>query len=128
MALTANKGTLLRDGGQFEYGVKAAAVVYQGALAEASGNYAKKAEKAAGKRFLGIAQNNVTGGAADGDEKVTVRRRIAAQFKTVSGQVPALGATAYCEDDETVHDDASGRSAVGPVVAVESDGVWVWID
>ena len=128
MALTANKGTLLRDGRQFEYGVKAGAAIFAGALCEASGNYAKKAEKGANKHNLGIAQRKVTGGAADGDEKVTVRRRIAAKFKVVAGNIPALGAQAYVEDDETVHSDATGRTALGETLAVESDGVWVWVE
>ena len=127
MALTANKGTLLRDGAQFEYGVKANVTIFAGALVQANGNHCEKAAKASGKQFLGIAQEKVTGGSADGDETVTVRRRVAAKFKTVASQVPGLGATAYVEDDETVHDTASGRSALGEVVAVDTDGVWVFI-
>ena len=128
-ALTANQSTLLRDGKQFEYGVKSgASKIYQGALVQANGNFAEPAAKAASKTFLGIALLDAVAGASDGANKVTCRRRVAAKFKTVSGQVPGLNATAYVEDDQTVHDTATGRSALGKVVDVESDGVWVFID
>ena len=127
-ALTANQSTLMRDGGQFVHGVKASATVYQGALLEANGNYVQAATKAASKSYVGIALEGATGGSADGDVEIEVRRRVAVKFKTVSGSVPGLGATAYCEDDQTGHDTSTGRSAVGTVVAVESDGVWVFVE
>ena len=128
MALSANKSTLLRDGHQFKYGVKANAEIHQGALTMIDGSNVEKATKAANKKFAGIAIEPATGSSTAGDVEVTVRRRVAAKFKTVDGQVPGLGDTAYVEDDETVHDTASGRSALGEVVAVESDGVWVFIE
>jgi len=128
-ALTANQSTLMRDGKQFEYGVKSGATkIYQGALVQANGNYAEPAAKAQSKTFLGIALLEASAGTSDGDNKVTCRRQIAAKFKTVTGNVPALNATAYVEDDQTVHSSSSGRSALGKVVAVESDGVWVLIE
>ena len=127
-ALSANQSTLLRDGRQFEYGVKANAEIYQGALVMIDGNNVEKATKAANKKFAGIALEQVTGSSTAGEVKVNVRRRCAAKFKTVASQVPGLGDTAYVEDDQTVHDTASGRSALGPVVAVETDGVWVYIE
>lgn len=126
--LTENKSTLMRDGKQFEYPVKANAAAFQGAVAQLDGNNVEKGAKAANKTYVGIFIEQVAGGATDGAVKANVRRRVAAKFKTVSGQVPALGATAYLEDDETVHDTATGRSALGPVVAVDTDGVWVWIE
>ena len=128
MALSKNQSTLLRDGRQFEYGVKATAVIYQGALVQANGNHVEKAAKASGKIYLGIAQEKVTGGAADGDEKVSVRRRVAAKLKVATGRTLALGAAAYVVDDETVTDQSSGATELGKVVAVETDGVWVYIE
>ena len=126
--LTENKSTLMRDGKQFEYPVKANATAFQGAVAQLNGNNVEKAVKAANKKYVGLFLEQVKGGATDGAVKTNVRRRVAAKFKTVTGQVPGLGDTAYLEDDETVHDTASGRSSLGTVVAVDTDGVWVWIE
>ena len=128
MALTGNTSTLMRDGKQFEYGVEANAVIYQGAVVQQNGNNVEKGAKAASKKYVGIALEQVTGSATDGEVKVNVRRRVAAKLKVASGRSLALGATAYLEDDETVHDQDTGRSALGDVVAVDTDGVWVWIE
>ena len=143
MALSANKSTLLRDGMQFEYGVKANAAIYQGALVQLNGNHVEKAAGATGKTYVGIAIEQVTGGSSDGDEKVAVRRRTAARFKQATGGRHAsetagtltIGATAYVEDDETVTgindvavDNTVDRSELGKVVDVEDDGVWVYIE
>ena len=145
MALTANKGTLLRDGAQFEYDVKANAEIYGGALVELSGNAIKKAEAGTGKQYRGIlqSQEKVTGGAADGDVKVTARRRGLAKFNVRAGgwdrgassSTPSLGDTAYVDDDETVvgHNNVAtsntvDRSALGEVEVIDADGVWVWVE
>ena len=136
--LSANQSTPLRDGKQFEYGVKANAQIYGGGLVEANGNHVQRASAGAGKTYHGVAQEGAAGGAADGDVKVLVQRRLAAKFKTIEtgrNTVPGLGATAYVHDDETVTgtNDVAGanvvdRSALGKVVAVEDDGVWVFFE
>jgi len=128
MALTENQSTLLRDGRQFAYGVKANAAIHQGALVEASGNHVQKAAAGQNKIYPGVALEQATGGAADGDVAVNVRRRCAAKFKVASGRSLGLGATAYVVDDDTVTDQSAGATALGETVAVETDGVWVYIE
>ena len=117
----ARKDGETRDGLVYEHGVKANNQIWLGGIVEANGKHAQTTVKGAGKKILGIAVANAKGGSADGDVKVAVRRRVAARFKTVSGSVPELGDKAYVEDDQTVHDTASGRTELGVVTAVPSD-------
>lgn len=138
MALSANKSPLLRDRMQFEYGVKANAKVFQGAIVQANGNHVEKAAGAASKKYRGVALLPATGGSTDGAVKVTVRRQVAVFMKhaAVAGRVTqlAIGDTAYLEDDETVTSindvrtkNTVDRSALGEVVDVATGGVWVWV-
>ena len=116
------------------YKLKANAQVYQGGLvvvATATG-YAEAGRKAGNLKTVGIAIESAKGGAADGDESVTVRRGIVAQFDNSDGGAAVVqgdvGKTAYLTDDQTVTKTAAGSSAVGEIVALDSDGVWVKID
>ena len=142
--LTANRSTLMRDGKQFDYGLKAQTnptKIYQGSVVQLNGNHVEKAAGATGKRYVGITLLEATSGASDGAVKVPVRRRVAAKLKTASGgrhdAAGALGVgdTAYLEDDETVTKqnevaaaNTVDRSELGEVLAVDTDGVWVWIE
>lgn len=141
MALSRNTDVPQRDGLSFRYGLKAqsaATKIYLGSVVQLNGNYIEKAAAGANRNYVGIIQEEATSGDSDGDVKATVRRRVAVKFKTITtgrNAVPALGATAYLHDDETVtgvNDIGTAgtvdRSALGEVVQVDSDGVWVFIE
>ena len=141
MALTGNTSTPLRDGKQFQYGVKAGVSIHQGALLQLNGGYVEKAAGVAGKKYVGIAMEPAKGGSADGDAKVLVRRRVAVGLKqhplltARSERDLVVGDTANVEDDETVRllndvasDGSVDRSPLGDVVAVDSGRVWVFVE
>lgn len=126
-ALAADRNTPYRDSEFFSYPVAAAKVIYKGALLvlDTSGNV-EPCTTATGKIAVGRAEeyvDNSAGGAAAVNVKVR-----AGTFKWANGDSitkAEIGDTAYGVDDQTVAKAASGKSAVGTIVAVESDGVWV---
>ena len=129
-ALTADRSTPAREGVLITAGVKAGAKIYAGALVvKAAGGYAEPGKKAANLVVLGRAEESVTGGAADGDVKVKVRRGVFAWGNSSgAGAIDAslVGeSAAYIADDQTVTKTAAGATAAGKIVAVDSEGVWV---
>lgn len=115
----------------YDLAVKAAAKIYSGALVclDSTG-YAIPASEARGQQPMGVAQqtrDNTNGSSGD-----LVVRVLAGVFKFVNGDsiaITELGKTAYIVDDQTVSKaDGSGlRSVAGPIIRVESDGVYVMV-
>jgi hypothetical protein len=110
--------------------VKALAEIHQGALVVQEAGFAVPGRTAAGLVTLGIADRACIGGAANGDEHVTVRRGCfkfanAAGADAVTGA--ERGADVFVLDDQTVTKTAAGRSVAGRCFDVVSDGVWVEI-
>lgn len=129
-ALTADRNTAMKDGELISVPVAASVKIYAGAkvVANASG-YAAPATAAASLTYLGRAEemaDNSTG--ANGAISVLVRRKKAFKWANKAGDlvtVALIGKSCYIEDDQTVRATASGTSASGKVLAIESDGVWV---
>lgn len=129
-ALTADRNTAMKDGDLVYVPVAASVKIYAGAkvVANASG-YAAPATAAASLTYLGRAEemaDNSTG--ANGAISVLVRRKKAFKWANKAGDlvtVALIGKSCYIEDDQTVRATASGTSASGKVLAIESDGVWV---
>jgi len=131
VALTQDRDTPRRAGEDFQHPVAASVRIYAGAIVmlNATG-YATPGAVATGLVPAGVAQeqvDNVNG--ADGDVNVAVRRGV---FRFVNdGTVSRtdIGGTAYVVDDQTVaNNDGTGtRSALGTIMDVDADGVWVQI-
>lgn len=142
MALAAPRKAIRRDGRQFVLPVAANAVIHQGGLVLLAGAYARaaragqggdakaKAADAATYRTVGVAQESVTGSAADGGKTVSVEAGCWA-FKNSAGveavTIADRGRNAYVVDDETVArtDDGQTRAVAGRIVDVDADGVWI---
>lgn len=110
--------------------VKAAAVIKQGALVVLDAGYAKPGVSAAALVTVGIAERAVTGGASDGDEKVTVRRGTFKFANATAGDAVTaaeVGKDVYVLDDQTVTKTATSRSVAGRCFDLAADGVWVTI-
>lgn len=129
-ALAAARNTPKRDGEQFEYPCAASKTFYPGAIIvlDSSGN-AEPATTATGKICVGRCNETVaftsTSAAA---ERVKVE---AGCFKFVNGETITkahIGDVCYADDDQTLMRTSTGRSAVGAIIDVESDGVWVSIN
>lgn len=126
-ALTADRNAPKRPGDLFDYPVAASKKIYTNAMVvlDSSGN-AEPATTATGKKAVGRATalaDNSTGTAA----AITVSIE-AGVFLWANGDSitkTSIGSTAYAVDDQTVAKTATGKSAVGIIVDVDSTGVWV---
>lgn len=146
MALTKpRKIVSLAGAGRFVLPVAAGVTVLQSALVIlAAGNArpgregqgadnAAKAADAATYVAVGVAQETVTGGTANGDVKITVDRSRPYAFKnsTAGDAITAadIGKAAYIVDDETVAKTSpnSTRAKAGAIEDVTSEGVFVSI-
>ncbi len=120
-ALAANISRAWREGDRALFPVQAASNVRQGSLVEIDANGRVKAHaKAASKTIVGVAlepADNSSGSA--GDKSVEVQVAGAFRFEKTGTAVP--GKPAYADDDNTVTDASSGRSAFGRILA-EEDG------
>lgn len=89
------------------------------------------ASAAAGLKAVGIFDETKTGGAADGDERITVRRDLGESYAFADAEDGAaidlsnVGDVAYIEDDQTVRLNATGTSAAGIIDDVDADGVHI---
>jgi hypothetical protein len=128
MALTGPRATPEIEGVFRVFGVSADAVIHQGALIALLAGYAEPGSAATGLVAVGRAEESVDAtGLANGVAKVKVRRGIF-KWKNKADDlltIADVGATAYVVDDETVCKTATGKSAAGKVIQVDSDGVWV---
>lgn len=97
------------------YPVKAGAVIHKGGGVTITGGYARALTVADGT-FLGISEQSVTGGTADGDVSVRVRVEYEELATTVTGIAAASqpGIVLYATDDSMAYTtDNTGAIAVG---------------
>ena len=99
--------------------------IFQGSLVEIDGDgRVRGATKADNVRYVGVAEHDADNrGGAAGAISVSIRRGIAAHFKTIG--TAEIGKDGFAEDDNTVSDSDNGRSLVGRIIDSDSDGVWV---
>jgi hypothetical protein len=104
--------------------VKAATTIFQGSIVMINAGFAQPAAVATGLLIVGMAEETVVNAGANGALNVRVRRGV---FKWANADFVAadLYTTAYANDDQTVSKVLTGKSAVGKVVQIDSDGVWV---
>lgn len=102
--------------------------IYQGSLVvlNAAG-FAEPGTTATGKIAVGRAKKTSVNAGSAGAVNIEVEEGI---FKWANaGGDPIVAATrgslAYITDDQTVNVTATGKSAAGKVVQLDSDGVWV---
>jgi hypothetical protein len=134
-ALTTDRLTPSRDANYADYPVRANTIIYSGALVAlitsgtGAGN-AVPASDAANRVILGVAQaraDNSQG--ADGATRVVVAFNRAFKFNLSGGATSAdIGKAVYAVDDNTVSlSPGTNGVKVGKLIAIEPDGVWVYI-
>ena len=134
-ALTNDRLTPSRNAEYADYPVRANTVIYSGALVAlitsgAGAGNAVPASDAANRAILGVAQaraDNSQG--ADGATRVVVAFNRAFKFNLAGSAAPGdIGRCVYVVDDNTVS-LAPGTNGVkvGKLLAIEPDGVWVYI-
>jgi len=106
--------------------VKGGVKIFKGSLIVLDAGYAKPAVTATGLLCAGLALQTVdnTSG-SDGD--LTVEQAfVVAKFANGDSIAQAdVGAAAYATDDQTVAKTSTGKSKIGTIYGVDSDGVWV---
>ncbi len=129
-ALTNDRHTPRRDGDLISIPVKAATTIYAGAMVIADAGYAAPGKTAENLVFLGRAEefaDNSAGGA--GDVSIRVRRPGVFRWENSAGAgaiaQAEVGSKAYMVDDQTVTKTAAGATAIGTILEVDDDGVWV---
>ena len=143
MALTQGRKINERAGQKHGHPVAATAVIHQGgivalkagiAIAGRSGvgaDNAAKAADAATLQVVGIAEESITGGAADGDKRVATRTGTFLFDNKADDLVTRaeIGKPCFLVDDETVAKTSPNntRARAGIVDDVEDAGVWVRI-
>ena len=106
---------------------KGSTTIYGGSLVALNAGYAAPGATATGRVVMGRCQKQSVNSGADGAVEVSVQRGI---FKWANSGTDAVvaadvGATVYIEDDQTVAHTATGKSAAGKCIRLDSDGVWV---
>ena len=127
-ALTRDTDRLMRDGAQILLGLKAGVTIRAGALVRHDGAYVNNLTPNENDQIAGVALQgaaNTATGAADGDVSIRIARRRAFYFAAVAGSVPAAGARAFADDNNTVTSAAAGHPVIGLVIDADDDGVWV---
>lgn len=127
MALSADRETHFRAGDQYSYPCAASKTFYKGAIVflDSSGN-AEPATAATGKIIAGISQEQKTSTTAAA-ENIEVKAGVAFLKNSGSNTLTKanIGDTVYAEDDETVGSLGTSKSAVGMMVDIDTNGVWV---
>lgn len=133
-ALAADRDTSRKYGENFEFGVKAATVIYAGSLVALDANgLAVPGATATTLKAVGRAEARAdNSGGADNAISADVRRGVFSFGNSAAADEIALsdvGATCYIVDDQTVAktDGSSSRSAAGIIRDVDALGVWVEI-
>jgi hypothetical protein len=117
-ALATNRTSILSVGvTEFlkSYPVKAGAVIHKGGGVSSAAGFARALTVADGV-FLGLAEESVTGGAADGDKSVIVRVQFEELATAITGITAAsqAGVPLYAVDDSMAYTtNNSGALAVG---------------
>jgi hypothetical protein len=132
-ALTADRNTISREGGDFEYPVAAATKIYAGSMVgfNAGAAYATKGLTSTTLKGIAVAQELADNSAgAAGDINVKVRRGVFRFANSAAGDLISLadcGSDCYVVDDQTVAktNGTGTRSVAGKVRDVDAGGVWV---
>ncbi|MDH4229969.1 MAG: hypothetical protein OEW11_09560 [Nitrospirota bacterium] len=131
-ALAADRNTVNRDGKTFSDPMAAAVKIYAGSIVvlDASRD-AKPGVVATTLIARGIAQDTVDNSTGIAGAKSVSTRKGTYKLNN-DGTIARvdIGGIAYIVDDQTVADNngTSTRSALGTIVDVGTDGVWVRID
>lgn len=134
-ALTNDRLTPERLGDEITLPVRANTVIFSGALVAVitqgtGAGFAVPASDAANRAVIGVASARADNSAgADGAATVKVRFNRAFKFNTSGAFTAAdIGRCVYCVDDNTVSlSPGTNGVKVGKLIAIESDGVWVYI-
>ena len=134
-ALTNDRLTPSRNAEYADYPVRANTVIYSGALVAlitsgtGAGN-AVPASDAASRVILGVAQHRAdNSNGSDGAIRVTVAFNRAFKFNAVGSITPAnIGRAVYAvSDNEVSLSPGTNGVKVGKLIAIDPDGVWVYI-
>jgi len=134
-ALTNDRLTPSRNAEYADYPVRANTVIYSGALVAlitsgAGAGNAVPASDTLGRVILGVAQHradNTSG--TDGAQRVVVAFNRAFKFNLVGSAAPGdIGRCVYAvSDNEVSVSPGTSGVKVGKLLAIEPDGVWVYI-
>ena len=134
-ALTNDRLTPSRNAEYADYPVRANTVIYNGALVAlitsgTGAGFAVPASDAANRVILGVAQaraDNTSG--TDGAKRVVVAFNRAFKFNPVGSFTPAdIGRSVYAvSDNEVSLSPQTNGVKVGKLIAIDADGVWVYI-
>jgi hypothetical protein len=123
-----------REGRSLVLPVLALAAIGCGAMVVFDGTAADQASTAADRddfTVRGVAEESVTGGANDGDVKVSIRRGtfLFKNSTTAPITLADLGEFAFAEDGDTVAKNSATntRARAGVIFDVDASGVWVTI-
>lgn len=107
--------------------VKGATTIYQGSLVALNAGYAAPGATATALIAVGRAKKTVVNAGADGAAVVEVEEGMFKWVNAAGDPILAanVGGLCYITDDQTVNLTATGKSAAGKVVQLDSDGVWV---
>ncbi|MDQ7791245.1 MAG: hypothetical protein RDV00_03845 [Clostridia bacterium] len=130
-ALTKDRNTTRKEGGQAAYPVAAGAKIFAGGMVCLNaGGYAVPAANTAGLKFVGVSRQYVdNAGGADGAQTVLVWKNGVFDFEAAGMTAAAVGKPVFVSDDQTVA--LSGSNAVGCGIITEVEAatkVWVDID
>lgn len=117
-ALSSDRQTPYREGGELDFAVAANAKIYAGSLVmlNAAG-YAVPGADTAGCKFVGVASENIdnTGG-ANGDKRIRARRKGVYRFAASGMAITDIGASVNISDDQTVTKTGTNTIACGKVM------------
>lgn len=114
--------------------------IYAGSLVALNGGYAAPGATATGRIAVGRARRTTVVATSDGNPVTDTNSNVLAGspyievdegiFKWANSGTDAVvaadvGSLVYIEDDQTVSHTATGKSAAGRCVRLDSDGVWV---
>jgi|SRR4051812_29593766 hypothetical protein len=132
MALAADRNTLMLEEvlrTPLSLKQKGSTTIYGGSLVALNAGYAAPGAAASGRIAMGRCQKQSVNSGADGVVEVVVMRGIFKWGNNAAGADPVVaadvGGTVYIEDDFNVCHTATGKSAAGKCIRLDSDGVWV---
>lgn len=107
--------------------MKGSTTIYQGSLVMLSAGYVVPGATATGKVAAGRAWRTTVNSGADGALLVEIEEGIFKWANDGGDPVVAadVGSLVYITDDQTVSHTATGKSAAGKCIKLDTDGVWV---
>lgn len=128
----AERNTPWKDGELISLPVATSTTIEAGKIVSVnSGGYAIPAADTASTIVVGVAQESVVNAGANGAASVVVRRLKAFKFAngTTAVTQAGVGGNVVVQDAQTVTTAAAATNdiVVGKCLAVDSDGVWVYI-